>query len=106
MFRKSIIALATIATLGAASLVPAAAAGPTYGHDARPGTVTVYDSRNEHHDARDAVRHQQVQKHNQHAKAQKVCSVHKVRTIQWTKHGKVVRYVPKTECHYVTHRPR
>ncbi|MGX1096754.1 hypothetical protein [Amorphus sp. MBR-141] len=105
MFRKSMIALATVATLGAASVVPATA-GPTYGHDARTGSVQVYDSRNGHHDARDVGRNYQVQKHNQHAKPQKVCSVQKVRTVQWTKHGKVVRLVPKTDCHYVNYRPR
>ena len=111
MFRKSIIALATVATLGAASLVPAVA-GPMHGNDARQlqTTVRVYDTRNDRHDVRKDTRHDRAQQHRSYRKqaraAQQVCSVHKVRTVQWTNHGKVVRYVPKMECQYVTYRPR
>ena len=103
MFRKSMIAFATVACLGAASLVPAAAAGPMSGPAAAQSGVVKVDSRYDGRGYRGDDR-RQVQKHNGRGRPQQVCRLVNVRTVQWTKHGKQVRMVPQRQCQRVYQR--
>lgn len=108
MFRKSMIALATVASLGAASLVPAAAAGPVHAQSSagqpQSGIVQVHDShggRDGYRDhGRDRSRSKWVERDDRRGGIRKVCSIQKVRVVEWTRHGKTVRIVPKKECDF------
>lgn len=109
MFRKSMIALATVASLGAASLGPAAAASPAHAQSSagqpQSGIVLVHDSRGgrdgyrDH--GRDRDRNRWVERDDRRGGIRKVCSIQKVRVVERTRYGKTVRIVPKKECHFV-----
>jgi len=105
MIRKSMIALATIASLGAASLAPAAAAGwgqTSAGAASQAGVVQVHDVRGHrsHHDRDRYGRGGRMLRHN-HATARQLCTVQKVRVVEDTRHGKVIRMIPKKSCRTV-----
>jgi hypothetical protein len=112
MFRKTFIAAATVAALGAASLVPAAAAGVTFAGGAAAAQadtspVVQIRDRYDHRDRYDRGRNYR-RGHNDHRghgyqrgyRRGQVCQIRPTRVVQWTPRGKIVRVIPQETCFF------
>lgn len=102
MIRTTMIALATVAALGAGSLSPALAAGPAAAPSARiaaagESPVIEVGGRYRYDDARRHAYHENDVRQGRAFRG-RTCVVRQVRTVRWTPHGKIVRLVPEKTC--------
>lgn len=109
MFRKTFIAIATVAAVGAGSLVPAAAAGVTIAGgavaaraDASP-IVQVrdrYDHNDRGRDYRRGGHDHRGHGYQRGYRRGQVCQVRPTRVVQWTPRGKIVRVIRQETCFF------
>ena len=108
---KAMIIFATAASFGAASVVPASAAGPATGpvaaiaQSSTSKVVEIGDrdgGRHRYDRGRDYRRHDGGRHWRGHHRGyrRQICQVRPTRIIQWTPRGKIVRIVPRETCFF------
>jgi len=111
ILRKTMIVFATVASLGAASAIPAAAAGPNAGAVAAIAqsktskAVEISDrgGRNHRYDRGRDYRRDHGRRHwRGHGRGygRPVCRVRPTKIVRWTPRGKIVRIVPRETCFF------
>lgn len=111
MFRKTFIAAATVAALGAGSLAPASAAVVNLGGvaaaqtDASPTVQVRHDGRRDRNDRGRDYRRRGRDDHRGHGyhrgyRRGQVCQVRPTRVVEWTPRGKVVRVIRQETCFF------
>lgn len=114
MFRKTFIAVATVAAMSAGSLVPAIAAGANLAGGAAAAQADTspvvqvrdrYDrgDRYDHDRGRDyrhRGNHHRGHGYQRGHRRGQICQVRPTRVVQWTPRGKIVRVIPQQTCFY------